>query len=475
MRHTKIVATVGPASSSPSTLRELIAAGVDVFRLNFSHGERETHAAVIAAIRVASDETRRPVSILQDLSGPKIRTGRLADGKPLMLLEGESLVLATGDTEGGPGRVTTTYAELARAVLPGDRLLLDDGRLELAVEESDGREIRTRVTHGGPLGERKGINAPGVRLPVSSLTGKDVVDLRFGLEHGVDMVALSFVRSADDLRRAREAMAGCGAEVPLIAKVERPEAIEAMDAVLDAADGVMVARGDLGLEIPLWRVPMAQKALTRGARARGIPVIVATQVFDSMRVEPMPTRAEVSDAANAVHDGVDAIMLSGETAIGVDPVRVVRTLDLVIREAETMEPELHVDVSAAVIDIAHSRALCEAAVTLARSGCADAIVAVTRGGKTARVLAAFRPGVPIFAACPSPPVARRLALLRGVIPLHVAFEEGTAATARAIMRELLSSGRLAEGQVVVFVSVSAELTRPDSNFLRLSRVERGLL
>jgi pyruvate kinase len=472
MRQTKIVATVGPASASASTLRELIDAGVDVFRLNFSHGEKETHASVIEAIRSASADVRRPVSVLQDLSGPKIRTGRLAEGKPLMLREGESLCVATGDFEGMPGRVSTTYGELARAVSPGDRLLLDDGRLELTVEGTDGTEIRTRVTSGGPLGERKGINAPGVRLPVSSLTDKDVLDLQFGLDRGVDMVALSFVRSAEDLHRARDVMTRSGAAgVPLIAKIERPEAIERMESVLDAADGIMVARGDLGLEIPLARVPVVQKALTRGARARGIPVIVATQVFDSMRVEPRPTRAEVSDAANAVHDGVDAIMLSGETAIGVNPVRVVHTLDLVIREAETMESGLAVDVSASVIDIAHSRALCEAAMTLARAGHADALVAVTRGGRTARVLSAFRPRVPIFAACPSAAVARRLALYRGVVPLHIGFEESTAETARAIMRTLVAAGALADRRVVVFVSVSAELTRRDSNFLRLFRID----
>ncbi len=294
--------------------------------------------------------------------------------------------------------MSTTFAELGRAVRPGDRLLLDDGRIELRVESSDGKTVSTTVTNGGPLGEHKGINLPGIELPTSAMTAKDIEDLRFGLDQGVDIVALSFVQTAADVIRARELIAAHGrAGVPVIAKIERPAAVVNLDAILDNCDGVMVARGDMGLEMPLERVPRVQKEITRHARACGKPVIVATQVFDSMTTEPRPTRAEVSDAANAVDDAVDAIMLSGETAVGAFPVKTVETLDAVIRDAESITPSLVIEPGEHVVDVEHNRALCEAAVTLAEAGEAAAIVAVTVKGKTARVLSAFRPGVPIFA------------------------------------------------------------------------------
>src|SRR5215207_5293887 len=349
MRHTKIVATLGPASDSDEVLDQLMVAGVDVFRLNFSHGTHEAHAATYARLRAAADRAGRIVSVLQDLSGPKIRTGRHAGGTPIKLKPGDELSITTGDFEGTPGRVSTTYGPLARAVRPGQDLLLDDGRVVLRVIASDGQEIRTRVVHGSVLGERKGINAPGVALPATGLAPKDADDVRFGLALGVDMVALSFVQTAADLESARSVMNASGRTgVPLVAKIERPEALDHLDEVLNACEGVMVARGDLGLERPLERVPRVQKDVTRRARARGLPVIVATQVLESMRTEPRPTRAEVSDAANAVDDRVDAIMLAGETAVGAHPVRTVQTLDLVIRDAESIPA-----VSTIAIDSAH--------------------------------------------------------------------------------------------------------------------------
>lgn len=470
-RATKIVATVGPASSSRQVLEGLITAGVDVFRLNFSHGDHEGHAARIAQIRDASSRLGRHVAILQDLSGPKIRTGRLEGGKPIALVEGETLRIAAGDFVGGPGRVSTTYAPLVESVQPGDRLLLDDGFLELRVESTDGREVVTTVVNGGPLGERKGINAPGVTLPASALTDKDVADLKFGIAQGVDIVALSFVQSGDDVRRAREVARNEGGfQVPIVAKIERPEAVDAIEGVLDAADGVMVARGDLGLELPLQKVPRAQKEVTRAAQARGVPVIVATQVFDSMRTEPRPTRAEVSDAANAVDDSVDAIMLSGETAAGAHPVRTVRTLDAVIRDAEAIATRPAVGLGPRVAGVAHNRALCEAAMTLAAQGPASAIVAVTRQGKTARVLSALRPSQPVYAAVPNDRLARRLALHRGITPVvAAALGEGDAPWA-TIGQELVERGLLQAGDVVVLVSVNADLERADANFLRIVRL-----
>ncbi len=469
-RLTRIIATLGPASSRREVIDDLVAAGVDLFRLNFSHGERDEHAARIVQVRDAGARAGRHVGILQDLSGPKIRTGRLAGGQPLALEPGGRLTIATGDFAGEAGRVSTTYAPLAASVSPGDRLLLDDGFIELAVESTDGHEIVTRVINGGALGEHKGINAPGVRLPASSLTAKDEADLEFGIAHGVDVVALSFVQTGDDLRRAREVAGRFGGGlIPIIAKIERPEAVEHLDEILAASDGVMVARGDLGLELPLERVPRIQKSVTRAAQARGIPVIVATQVFDSMRAEPRPTRAEVSDAANAVDDLVDAIMLSGETAIGAYPVQTVRTLDAVIRDAEAIAPRLAVTVGAQVAGVSHNRALCDAAVTLADEERAAAIVAVTRQGKTARMLSAVRPTQPIVAAVADPGLARRLLLHRGVRPAVMDGLAGGIADV-ALERELMRRGVLAAGEVAVFVSVNADLARPDANFLRIVRL-----
>jgi pyruvate kinase len=370
MRHTKIIATVGPASESDGMLDALIAAGTDIFRLNFSHGTQQSHAATYTRVRAAAERARRAVAILQDLGGPKIRIGKIKGGKPIAVKPGDELTIAIDDAPGEPGRLTTTFAGLAQSVRPGDRLLLDDGRVELRVGSVDGKEIHTVVVEGGVIGEHKGITAPGVPLPISCITPKDADDLRFGLSLGVDMIAVSFVQTAADLRQARQLMADAGgADAPLVAKLERPQALEHLDEILAASDAVMVARGDLGLEMPLERVPSAQKEITRAARRHGIPVIVATQVLESMTTAPRPTRAEVNDAANAVEDGVDAIMLAGETAVGAYPARAVQTLDAIIVNAE-MGLTIDRAVRATDRDLPndHAQALCEAAVTLANRG-----------------------------------------------------------------------------------------------------------
>ncbi|HEY6360255.1 MAG TPA: pyruvate kinase [Vicinamibacterales bacterium] len=472
MRHTKIVATIGPASSSEAMIRELLASGVDVFRLNFSHGSHETHGETLARIRAAADERGRYVAVLQDLSGPKIRTGRLRDGAPIPLDVGDELRIAVGDFVGGPGRVSTTYAGLPKAVRKGDPLLLDDGRLQLRVEENDGEELRTTVVDGGMLGEHKGINAPGVTLPTAGLTAKDLADLAFGVSMGVDFMALSFVQSAADLRQARDALHLAGApDLPLVAKIERPEAVARIDEVLDESDAVMIARGDLGLELPLERVPRVQKEITRRARSLGIPVILATQVLESMRGEPRPTRAEVSDAANAVDDGVDAIMLAGETAAGNYPVRAVQTLDAIIRDAETIPPIGVVPLrDEAHLLGDHGRAICEAAVTLAERGEANAIVAVTRGGKTARLLSALRPRTPIYAVTDRDDVSRRLALAWGVVPLLTDLTGDVNEVANRISARLVERDTLPASSVIVVVSITPDLARGPSNFLKLQRV-----
>lgn len=470
MRHTKIIATIGPRTSSPSAIRELIDAGVDIIRLNFSHGTHETHGAVIARIRAAASDAGRFVAILQDLAGPKIRTGLLKGGT-INLVVGETLVIAAGDFLGEAGRVSTSYVPLVEAARKGDRLLLDDGRIELRVESGNGKELVTTIVHGGPLGEHKGINAPGAPLPPAGLSEKDGDDLRFGIEQGVDFVALSFVQNADDLKVARAAAIAAGApHLPLVAKLERPEAVAALDAILHEADGVMVARGDLGLELPLEQVPRMQKHITRMARAAGVPVIVATQVFESMRTAPRPTRAEVSDAANAVDDGVDAIMLAGETAVGDYPVATVQTLDAVIRDGESMPSARSMLLDDAHVLSGHGRALCEAAVTLADHANAHGIVAITHGGKTARLLSALRPRAPIFGATDQHDIAHRLGLSWGVMPVVADLRGDVETVALRIGRQLAERGQVPADGVIVVVSINPDLEKGRTNFLKLQRL-----
>jgi pyruvate kinase len=471
MRHTKIIATLGPTSDSEDAIAELFAAGVDVFRLNFSHGTHDSHATLFARVHAAADRAKRPVAVLQDLSGPKIRTGALESGKPIALRVGDELLIAAGDFTGHAGRIATEYADLPRLVRPGQELLLDDGRVVLRVRETNGEEIRTEVVHGTSLGEHKGINAPGLRLPAAELTPRDLADLRFGLDLGVDLVALSFVQTGAELAQARRVLSDAGrAQVPLIAKLERPEAMDHLDAILGQAQAVMVARGDLGLELPLESVPRLQKEITRRARARGLPVIVATQVLESMRTEPRPTRAEVSDAANSVDDGVDAIMLAGETASGAFPVRAVQTLDAVIRDAEQLPPLAVAVTGASPMQAGHGRALCEAAVTLASRGDADAIVAITREGKTARVLSALRPNALIVAATERPDIARRLCLCRSVRPLVTEIAADLDTIGRRVGDALRAEGIVGPSAVIVLVSANEDLSAPQANFLKLHRL-----
>ena len=472
MRQTKIIATVGPASDTDDVLDALIAAGTDIVRLNFSHGTHASQAATFARVRAAAARAGRHVAILQDLSGPKIRTGRLEGGRPIRLDVGSELRIVTGDAVGRPGVVSTTFEGLARGVKAGDHLLLSDGAIDVAVIDSDGVEIRTTVVDGGMLGEHKGINAPGVRLATSAITLKDVEDLQFGLSLGVDLVALSFVQTADDMRRARQIVADNGGDVPLIAKIERPRALELLDEILDCSDMVMIARGDLGLEMPLERVPFAQKDITHRARARKIPVILATQVLESMTVESRPTRAEVSDAANAVEDGVDAIMLAGETAAGAHPARVVQTLDTILREAETglLGQRRMPPARAGADDPDHAQAICEAAVTLAEQGHARAIIAVTRGGETARRLSALRPSVPIIATTDSEDTARRLAPYWGVVPLCTEIAESVSAVGLLAGPQLVRRGVVKAGDTVVLVSINPDLSRVDVNYLKIQQL-----
>jgi pyruvate kinase len=480
VRRTRIIATLGPASSAPAIIDELIAAGVDVFRLNFSHGTHDVHAGTFRAVRAAAARAGRDVAILQDLSGPKIRTGRLAGGQAFDLANGDELRLGAGDGEGRAGHIFTPYAELIDSAQPGDRLLLDDGKIELRVTARRHGELVTEVVNGGTLGEKKGINAPGVKLPPCSVTAKDAVDLKFGLELGVDIVALSFVQVPSDVHTARAIIRDAQKDVPIVAKIERPQALEHLDGILAAADGVMVARGDLGLECPLEQLPRMQKAIVARARAVGRPVILATQVLESMRTEPRPTRAEVSDAATAVDQGVDAIMLSGETAAGEFPVRSVQTLAAIIADAETVARPaalLGADVLLEGRDTTqrpdgfdtfktrHGRAMCEAAVTLASTGQAEAIIAVTRFGKTAQLLSSLRAPATILAVTPSPAVARRLNLFWGVLPMVSELVD-----LHALESSIRATGHLSPRAVVVFINITPDLTRQDANFLNVQRL-----
>jgi pyruvate kinase len=463
MRRTRILTTLGPATDGPDQIAALLAAGSDAFRLNFSHGTVDHHAEICDRIRTAARAAGRPVAILQDLGGPKIRIGVLAD--PLALDAGAALRIEQGDFTGGPGRVASSFDALFTSTQRGHRLLLDDGRIELEVVDVAPGVLTTRVVTGGRLESRKGINLPDSSVRTPALTGKDVDDLRAGVRMGVDLVALSFVQSAEDLKAARAAAAAAGApDMPLIAKIEKPQAIDHLDEILEVADGLMIARGDLGIELPLERLPALQKMLVRAARRQSVPVIVATQVLETMRTEPRPTRAEVTDAAHAVDEGVDAIMLAGETAVGRYPVRAVSTLDLIVREAEKMldpvdriRPEMG--------GVEHGRALCEAAVTLAERARAVAVIALTEAGKTARLLAALRPQPAIVAATPSPETAARLSLTWGVTTL-------VAESCRiGSVRELLvERGLVPSGSAVVFVSMHPVLGREDTNFVHVERV-----
>ncbi len=464
MRRTRILVTIGPASDEPASIQALVEAGADALRLNFSHGTRETHAASCERIRAAAARAGRDVAILQDLAGPKIRIGALS--APLSLSPGEALVIERGDFVGGAGRVSSTFEALFTSIPANQRLLVDDGRIELIVRSAEPGRLTTEVRTGGVLESRKGINVPGVTLRTSAIGPGDVEDLRAGIAMGVDLVAVSFVQSADDVLAARAAVGAAGApDMPIVAKIEKPQAVAGIDQILDVADGVMVARGDLGVEIPLETVPSVQKRLVKASRRRGVPVIVATEVLGSMRTELRPTRAEVTDAAHAVDQRVDTIMLAGETAVGRDPVRATAMLDRIVREAESLvsPPAGFVPEGAGWSE--HGRALCEAAVTTAARVRADTIVALTRTGRTARLLSAMRPAARILAVTPSRATAARLMLVWGIVPV-VTAERGL-----AVVREALVARRLvAPGAVIVLVSAHAALGHEDTNFLHVERV-----
>ncbi|MDJ0617981.1 MAG: pyruvate kinase [Calothrix sp. MO_192.B10] len=453
IRRTKIVATIGPATSSPEMLKAIIEAGATTLRLNFSHGTHADHQRNIRLIRQTAFELNQPVAILQDLQGPKIRLGKFEHGS-VVVEKGDRFTLTNRQVVGTQEISCITYDSLAEEVPSGATILLDDGRVEMSVEEvnKDKGDLHCRVTVGGKLSNNKGVNFPGVYLSIKALTDKDREDLMFGLDQGVDWVALSFVRNPQDVMEIKELISSTGKQVPVIAKIEKHEAIEQMEAVLALCDGVMVARGDLGVELPAEDVPVLQKRLIATANRLGIPIITATQMLDSMVSNPRPTRAEVSDVANAILDGTDAVMLSNETAVGNFPVEAVATM---ARIAQRIEQEIAENTNAhLVVDTRRSipNAISQAVGQISEQLGASAIMSLTQSGATARNVSKFRPRTPILAVTPHVSVARQLQLVWGVKPLLVLELPSTGQTFQAAINVALENNLVSEGDLVVMTA-----------------------
>jgi pyruvate kinase len=451
LRRAKIVATIGPATSQADVLRHLILAGATTLRLNFSHGTHEDHERNIRLIRQISFELNQPVGILQDLQGPKIRLGKFKDGS-ITLEKGDPFILTSTPMPGTQDISSVTYEPLADEVPPGSTILLDDGKVEMYVERVDTaqRELHCRVVVGGVLSNNKGVNFPGVYLSVKALTDKDKTDLMFGLDQGVDWVALSFVRNPQDILEVKELISSAGKNVPVIAKIEKHEAIEQMEAILSICDGVMVARGDLGVELPAEDVPILQKRLIQTANRLGIPIITATQMLDSMVSNPRPTRAEISDVANAILDGTDAVMLSNETAVGKFPVQAVETMARIAVRIEREQPTQ----SSLEDKPGHSipNAISQAVGRIAAQLQAAAIMTLTKTGATARNVSKFRPRTPILAITPHVDVARQLQLVWGVRPLLILDLPSTGQTFQAALNVAQEKQLLFEGELVVMTA-----------------------
>ncbi len=470
-RRTKIVATIGPATETPERIKELIKAGATTFRLNFSHGDHNEHAKRIQTIRSASQELKAHIGILQDLQGPKIRLGRFSNG-PINLNKGDKFTLTSKKLDCNQEIATVTYEKLADEVSIGSRILLDDGRVEMNVESIDinKQELNCFVTVGGVLSNNKGVNFPDVQLSVRALTHKDKEDLKFGLKQGVDWIALSFVRNPSDMEEIRDLIHSYGSKTPVIAKIEKFEAIDQIDAILPLCDGVMVARGDLGVEMPAEEVPLLQKELIRKANSLGIPIITATQMLDSMASCPRPTRAEVSDVANAILDGTDAVMLSNETAVGEYPVEAVATMATISRRIERDYPQRALD---SYLECTIPNAISAAVSSIASQLNAAAILPLTKSGATAHNVSKFRPPTPILAITNESAVARRLQLVWGVTPLLISNQKTSAATFNLAMGTAKEIGLLKDGDLAVQTAgtlagvsgstdlLKVEIVRPD--------------
>ena len=468
MRRTRIVCTIGPASRDEGTLRKMVHAGMDVARLNFSHGTHAEHAAVIRAIREGESEWGHPVTIIQDLQGPKIRLGNFVGGRA-MLMTGEPFTLTAEPVEGTSAGASLDHPELFAALKPGDQIWMDDGTIQLAVQSVGPGEARCRVTAGGVVSDHKGVALPGLPLPLSCLTAKNKQDLRFGIEHGVDYVAVSFVRSASDIQEVRKFLLDQRASLPIIAKLERAEIVANLPGILALVDAVMVARGDLGVEVPIEEVPIIQRDVIRQARVAKVPVIVATQMLESMVTYLRPTRAEVSDVATAIFAGADAVMLSAETASGQHPVAAVEVMSRVAARAEREFQRASVLPSRPEA-YGFPEAVAEAACRAAQVLHAKAIVAFTQSGFSARLISSERPDVPVVALTPFPEVQRRLGLYWGVSSRLIRKVETTDEMVHEVEATLLGDGTVRNGDVIVIISGAPMWVTGTTNLLKLHRI-----
>jgi pyruvate kinase len=469
MRATKIVVTLGPSTDSEAVMRSFFESGVDVFRLNASHGSHDDHAGRIKLVRTLAAEYKSNCGILLDLQGPKIRLGTFKDG-PYFLRQDEEFTITTERVEGNQNIASTGYAEFARDVKPGDSVLLADGSVHLRVLASDGIAARCIVVIGGMVNDRKGINLPGVQVSTPSLSKKDVADAHFGVAQGVDFFAMSFVRQPRDVLRLRHLLEEADAKQPIIAKIEKPEGWQNVDAILDECEGVMVARGDLGVEMALEKVPAIQKAIIAKAVARGKFAITATQMLESMIEHPFPTRAEVSDVANAIHDGTSAVMLSAETSAGKYPIEAVRVMARIACETEcSLQSRGFVD-SWGSEHRAIPEIIADAAYHCARTAGVVAVAVGTTSGASARLLARYRPPVPIYAFSSDEAVARQLSISYGVHAIVSPFMTSTDHMLNEMERALVESGRVQAGDHIVFVAGQPVGLRGSTNMLTLHRV-----
>jgi len=466
-RRAKIVATLGPASNTESVIRDMIRAGVDVVRLNFSHSSHERKAAAIKKLRKVSKEERKPLCILGDLQGPKMRTGLLKDHQPALLKAGHRLVITPRDVPGTAACVGATFKTLAENVEQGSRILLSDGLIELRVHQIDGEDVVCDIVNGGLLGEHKGINLPGVLVRTPSLTEKDSIDLEFALKHGMDAIAVSFVRTAEDVTLVRNRVAALGGHTWIIAKLEKPQAVEHLDAILQVSDGIMVARGDLGVEVPPEKVPAIQKHMIRRAAEYSKPVITATQMLESMIENPRPTRAEVSDVANAIYDGSDAVMLSGESAVGKYPVESVAMMARIVTEAERhIKENLIVEPRERLSHLSIAQTICEATAHAADDLDLRGIALFTESGTTARLLSKYHPSAPIFALSPVEITVNRLNLLWGTTPIRCHKANTTEAMVDLAEKHLEKGGYVRPREVIAIVA-GTRTKSGSTNFMRL--------
>jgi len=475
MRRTKIVCTIGPATSSPEALRHLILSGMDVARLNFSHGSHAQHAEVIQSLREISRELNIPLALLQDLSGPKVRVGKIV-GEGVTLRPGAEITLTRDDVPGDENEINLPVPEIFEAVRVGTHLMLDDGLLELKVKSKRANALICEVVVGGLLTSHKGVNVPGVSLPIAAVTDKDLEDLKFGIAQKVDFVAASFVRTASDIAVLRGVCEAARAKIPIIAKIEKHEAIHNIDSIMEVVDGIMVARGDLGVEVPIDEVPVIQKMLIHKSNRAGKPVITATQMLDSMIRNPRPTRAEVTDVANAIFDGTDALMLSGETAVGLYPFETVRMMAKIATHTEAsldyakiLEEKMGLDTGKSITG-AIGQATCDIAQDL---GC-SAILTASASGRTARVVSRYRPKAPIICATDRPETYSRLALIWGVHPIMVKIADDSDSMMQACIDAAEQSGMVKADDIIVLTGGVPVGLPGSTNFIKIHRIGQPL-